>query len=244
MIDQNSLSRYKEILSIREENIRLKKNPLLTRQAELDFDPSSQSWILYYNITRSEFPFIHELGHIYFASKITDYKYFALPPPPNNRLNRKVGNLIGNLLDCFVNYNLSVFDEIYSIIQQNDFGYLDELGNFQSNVESGNDTNMLLGWYILFYIDFRFILKKKDSNIRKQDIDTFLKVLSSQINRSPEFNGKNIKKFTRSLDRFNEAKAEIKYEKIVYFIYTILLYTNLWTTKELQTQIKLFFPPL
>ena len=50
MISKESLNRYKKILSISQENIEVERNPLLiTRQAELGFDNSSNTWIIYYN---------------------------------------------------------------------------------------------------------------------------------------------------------------------------------------------------
>ncbi len=242
MIDLNSLSRYKEILSISEENIIFTQNPRIFRQAELDFDTSSKSWTIYYNITQSEFPFIHELGHIYFATNKTGYMYFALPPPPHPELNRIIGDLINNLLDCFVNYNLSIFEEIYPIIQQNDFDYLDNLGQFQARIESENNLNTLLGWYILFYLDFRFILKKEDRDIRNQEIDSFLEILRSQIYNVTDFNRNNMIELTKSLDKFNKAKIEIQHVKIIYFIYDTLLSIKLWIKEELKKQIEIFFP--
>ncbi len=242
MMDQNSLSRYKEILSISEENIIFVKNPYITHQAELGFDSSSRSWVVNFNITQSEFPFIHELGHIYFAKIKTRYMHFALPPPPHLELNRRIGDLMGNLLDCFVNYNLSVFKEIYPIIQQNDFEYLDNLRQFQTKIGSINDLNTLLGWYILFYLDFRFILKKEDRDIKNQEIYSFLEILRSQIYNFTDFNRNNMIKLTKSLNKFEKAKIEIQHVRIIYFIYNTLLSIKLWSKEELKKQIEIFFP--
>jgi len=243
MINQNSLSRYKQILSIIEENINHIRNPYLTREAELDFDSSTNSWIIYYKNTQSEFPIIHELGHIYFAIKKTSYMHFALPPPPNPVLNRIIGNLTNNLLDCFVNYSLSTFDEIFPIIQQNDFNFLNSIDNFQRNIKGINDLPTLLGWYFLFYLDFKFILKEEDRDIRNQDIDSFLGILKYQIYTFTDFNQNNIEKLTDNLNRFDGVKNEIHALRIIHFIFSILLDINLWSEEELRKQIKLFFPP-
>lgn len=205
MIDQGSLSRYREILSITEVNINLIRNPYITHQAELDFDSSSNSWIIYYNNIQSEFPIIHELGHIYFTLNKTSYMNFALPPPPSHELNREMGELINNLLDCFINYSLSVFEEIYPVIQQNDFLYLDNLEIFRQRIESTSSRYTLLGWYILFYIHFRFILKKEDSDSRNKDIDSLLELLNFT-----DFNVRNIKELTNRLNGFNSVKDETK----------------------------------
>lgn len=242
MIDPNSLSRYKEILSITEVNINLIRNPYINRQAELDFDSLSNSWIIYYNNIQSEFPIIQELGHIYFALNKTSYMNFALPPPQSRELNREMGELINNLLDCFINYSLSVFEEIYPVIQQNDFFYLDNLEIFRTRIESTSNRYMLLGWYILFYIDFGFILKPEDRDTRNQDIDSFLELLRSQVCNLFGFNTRDMRELTNNLNGFNSAKDEIQHVRIIYFIYNVLSSLNLWPTQELQRQIRLFFP--
>lgn len=243
MINKNFLNKYKGILSISQENIELEKNPLLlTRQAELGFDNSKKSWILYYNVVQSEFPFIHELGHIHFAIKKSGYIYFALPPPPNSELDRSLGNLINNLLDCFINYNLSEFKEFYPFIRQNNFFYLDQLGDFQNKIESINNFYTLLEWYLLFYIEFKFILKKEDYKKRNQDIDSLLKILKSNLLNFNHFSENNINKLTKCLDKFNEEKNKTRAVRIIaYFIY-VLLNINFWTKEELKKQMILFFP--
>lgn len=242
MINQNSLSRYKQILSITEEDINIVRNQFLTREAELDFDTSTNSWIIYYTNSQSEFPIIHELGHIYFATKKTNYMYFAMPPPRNPELNHILGNLINNLLDCFINYSLSVFDEIYPIIKQNNFIFLDSITNFQHNIKSINNLPALLGWYNLFYLEFRFILKEEDYAMRNEEIDSFLGILKNQIYTFTEFNQNDIEELTDKLKRFNGVKNEIRALRIIDFIFNILLNINLWTEEELRRQIKFFFP--
>ncbi len=144
-----------------------------------------------------------------------------------------------SLLDCFVNYNLSVFKEIYPIIQQND---LDNLRQSQIMIESVNDLNTLLGWYVLFYLDFRFILKKEDRDIKNQEIDSFLEILRSHIFNLTNFNGNKMIKFISSLNKFKKSKIEIQHARIINFIYKALSSIKLWTTEELKNQIKLFFP--
>lgn len=243
MINKNSINRYKGILSISQENIELKKNPLLlTRQAELDFDNSKNSWIIYYNVVQSEFLIIHELGHIHFAIKKSGYIYFALPPPPNPKLDRSLGNLINNLLDCFINHNLSEFEEFYPFIRQNNFFYLDHLKNFQKQIEGTENLFTLLEWYLLFYIEFKFILKKEDYKKRNQEINSLLKILKSNLLNFNHFSENNINKLSKCLDKFNEEKNEIRVVRIIsYFIY-VLLKINFWTKEELKKQMNLFFP--
>ena len=242
MINENSLNKYKKILSITQEKIKIIKNPYISRQAELGFDTSSKSWIIYYNIIQSEFPFIHELNHIYFAMKKCGYIYFALPPPPNPKLDRILGGLISNLLDCFVNYNLSEFEEIYPIIRQNDFIYLDNLGDIQNRIKSIDNLYTLLEWYILFYLDFRFILKEEDRKKRNQEIESFLNILQSKISNFKQFNQNNLKELTKYLDRFNKKKNENRPIRIISYFTKVLLKINIWTEEELKKQMNLFFP--
>ena len=242
MIDQNTLSRYKQILSIAEENINIVRDQFLTREAELDFDISTISWIIYYKNTQSEFPIIHELGHIYFATKKTNYMYFASPPPRNPELNHTIGNLINNLLDCFINYSLTVFDEIYPIIKQNNFIFLDNIINFQRNIRRIKDLHVLLGWYNLFYLEFRFILKEEDRDMRNEEINSFLAILKNQIYSFTDFNQNDVEELTDNLNRFNGVKNEIDALKIILFIFNVVFKAKLWTDEELKKQIKLFFP--
>jgi len=243
MISLEDLNRYKKILSISQENIEVEKNPLLiTRQAELDIDKSTNSWIIHYNNVQTDFPFIHELGHIYFAKKKIGYIYFALPPPPNSELDRSLGNLINNLLDCFINYNLCEFEEFYPFIRQNNFFCLDHLKDFQKQIEDAENIYTLLEWFILFYIEFRFILKEEDYEQRSQEIEFLLEILKSNILSFDILDENKLKKLAKCLDKFNEKKNETRTVKIItYFVYA-LLNINFWTKGELNKQMNLFFP--
>lgn len=242
MINENILDKYKKILSIKQEKIELKKNPLISRQAELDFKASTRTWIIHYNITQNEFPFVHELGHIYFAVKKSGFIYFALPPPPNPKLNRILGGLISNLLDGFVNYSLSEFKKIYPIIGGNVFLYLDNLREFQKNIENINNLFILLEWFILFYLDFRFILRELDRNKKNQKIESFLNSLKFKILDSGRFNQNNLNEFIESLNKFNEVKNETHPISIITFFIEVLSNINIWTEEELKFQMNLFFP--
>ena len=241
-MNKESFDYYKRILSISQENIILIKNPFITRQAELSFDNASESWIIYHNIVQSEFPFIHELGHIYFAKKKSGYIYFAIPPPPNPKLDISLGNLINNLLDCFINYNLSEFEEFYPIIKQNNFFYLDHLKDFQKQIEGVEKLNTLLEWFILFYIEFRFILKEKDYKQRSQDIKFLLEILESNILSFSILNGNKLEKLVKCLHIFNVKRKETRPVKIATYFIDILLKINFWTKYELKNQMRMFFP--
>ncbi len=243
MISKESLNIYKKILSISQENIEVERNPLLiTRQAELGFDNSSKTWFIYYNNVQSDFPFIHELGHIYFAQNKIGYIYFALPPPQSSELDRTLGNLINNLLDCFINYNLSKFEEFYPFIKQNNFFYLDHLKGFQKQIEDTESLSTLLEWFILFYIEFRFILKKGDYEQKSHEIEFLLEILKTNILSFDILDAKKLEKLAKCLDKFNEKKNQARLVKIIaYFVY-VLLNINFWTKGELIKQMNLFFP--
>jgi len=142
------------------------------------------------------------LGHIYFAKKKVNYIYFSLPPPPTPKLDISLGNLISNLLDCFINYNLSEFEEFYPIIRKNSFFYLDHLKDFQKQIEGTEKLHTLLEWFILFYIDFKFILKEKDYKQRSQEIESLLEILESNILSFGILDGKKLKTNSKSLEGY------------------------------------------
>ena len=242
MISTDSLNSYKEILTISQENIQVRRSLFIARQAELGFDNSSNSWTIYYNNVQSEFPFIHELGHIYFAKRTTEYIYFALPPPPNPKLDISLGNLISNLLDFFINYNLREFEEFYPIIRQNNFYYLDHLKDFQKQIEGAEKLYTLLEWFILFYIDFKFILKEKDYKKRNLEIESLLEILEFNILNFGIVDGNKLKKLIKCLDMFKEKRNETHPVKIITYFIDVLLNINSWTKDELKNKMNLFFP--
>jgi len=110
------IKKFVKILSISDEIIGFKIEENI-KQAKLGYDAENDRWIVSYQKNCGRFPIIHELGHIYFAKKKVNYLGFAKPPPITPQTDKNLIHILSNLIDCFVNYNLSKFEPISLEIQ-------------------------------------------------------------------------------------------------------------------------------
>ena len=120
------IEKCKEILSISKENIEYKLDSTIFFEAELTWDRNSRIWTISYKEKMDEYYIIHELGHIYLARKKMNFDGFAVQAQEDyvDKWDYRLKPLFNQLLDVFVDYNISQFDEIYSITCKKYIDYL------------------------------------------------------------------------------------------------------------------------
>ncbi len=239
------IEKCKDLLSISEEPINLGCTIIpQPYQADLSWDDSTKTWFLRFNTEVPVFALIHELGHVYFAKKKTGYIYFAYYGD-DSKIDDGLYPLFNNLLDCFINYNLTLFDEIYPLYQSMVFEYLDKIEPFKKHITCTKDPIVLLSWYILFFIDHNYLLKKQDQVERSNEMTELRSCLKKQLlQSSSEIDDIVLKNITEKLKNFENIKSSIDPTTILNFFIDVLQATNLWEESMLKEQVKLAFPEI
>lgn len=219
-------------------------NKEMGRPAFLQWIHEDQEWeICFYQLVDKK-TVIHELGHIYLAKILNNWHFVSSWESPkewSKKINIEIDKFLNRLLDCFVDYNLSKFDDFYSA--------------YISHIDSGLDKypdpgaykmNKFLFYYLKAYIDFYFILKPMDISKFISRIEGNLKkvrntiiIKSKQENRKLHF--KRFQNLDKQLDEFNLIKDSLDPKTIVNFFYKTLKILGFWNSKELQYNIKLYF---
>lgn len=238
-MDKKTILEFQNILDIKNEFVSLKIG-IKTFQAELVYNKGKREWIIYFNKDTSDYSFIHELGHIYIAKKKFNNLDFAVQTPEHPKIDGRLYPLLNNLLDGIVDYSITRLDDIYPLARKAFFLYLDNIKEFKKMINEKENLLELLSWYFLFYIDFKIIIERKDSDKRDKEINSLLSYLRKiilQFDKSLDFD-----LIDEKLNKFKEIKdADDPREIIVYFV-NVLLSTDYWEEKELIQQMKLFFP--
>lgn len=160
-------------------------------------------------------------------------------------MDRNLLPLFSNLIDCFVNYNLSLFDEIYSKYRNSVFYYLDNIDAFKTDLTFLYNDIQLLSYYLLYYLDFNYIIIKQDREKRKEEINDLLNFLKEICNqKSSSLNDDKFKSIDDKLKLFSKVKSTDSCEEILKFILNIIKSISFWDQKTLQKQFKLFFPEI
>ena len=241
----NLIEKYKELLSITDIPIVIKRDPTNKFEHEIEWHPNKKLWCIWYKDIPLEFYIIHELGHLYFAKRLTHFEGFALQTPFHKELDKKPYPLLNGLLDSFVNYNLSKFDEIYPIQKQKLCEYIEKSNDFKEMIDNQKDFIMLLSWYIIFFLEFNFILRKAERDFFSQEIERSLNYLKSSLIKVKSMGFSiNFEELTKKLSKFEDVKEKIDPKLIVLFMINVIYVLDYWTKKELLKQIKLYFPGL
>jgi len=241
----NFVEKYKELLSITDVPIVLKRDPKNEFEHELEWHPNEKIWCIWYKDTPMEFYIIHELGHLYFAKILTHFEGFALQTPFHKEINKKLYPLFNNLLDPFINYSLSKFDEIYLTQKQTLSEYLENFNDFKEMLDNQKDFITLLSWYFIFFLEFNFIFKKSERDLFSEEIEHSLNYIKSSLLKVKTMLFTiNFEELNKKLSKFEVVKEEIDPKLIVLFMINVIYVLDNWTKKELLKQIKLYFPGL
>ena len=237
---------YKELLSISDEPIMLGCTIMDQQyQSDLSWNKDSKTWFLRFNVNVPKFAFAHELGHVYFAKKKTNYIHFAYYGNDKNTsdIDNRLYLLLNNLLDCFINYNLTLFDEIYPLYRSMVFEYLEKLDIFKGHIASTEDPIILLSWFILFFIDHHYLLNKQDQEEKPNEMTQLRSLLKKQLlDSSSEIDDSILRNFIEKLKNFEKIKSSTDPTTIVNFFIEVLQATTLWDEETLKTRVELLFP--
>lgn len=238
------IEKCKEILSISKEKIEFKLDSTIFFEAELNWDRNSLTWTILYKEKLDEYYTVHELGHIYLARKKMNFDGFAVQAPEDfvDKWDYRLKPLFNQLLDVFVDYNISQFDEIYGITRKKYIYYLEKKEDFEEMVDESEEFLELLSWYLVFFILFKFILREKEREKFSQEIDHRINyVKNSLLSFKSVINFDIFEELNEKLSFFDKIKEETDPKQIILFIINIIYTFNFWTKEELIKQAKIWF---
>ncbi len=238
------IEKCKKILSISKERIEYKLDSTIFFEAELNWDINSSTWTISYKEKPDEYYTVHELGHIYLARKKMNFDGFAVQASEYyvDKWDYRLKPLFNILLDVFVDYNISQFDEIYSIARKKYIDYLEKEEDFKEMVDESKEFLELLSWYLLFFILFKFILRENDREKFSQEIDHRINyVKRSLLSFKSVINLDIFEELNEKLNLFDKIKEETDHKQIILFIINVIYTFNFWTKEELIKQAKIWF---
>ena len=205
-------------------------------------------WKIEYNHYHPIFELAHELGHIFLYKK-TNYIYYAKQPDPSIRTQiEKVFNYSNHLLDCFVDYNISNFTELYVLYVD----YIKEIINGMKRIGADPEFYQLLGGYLKFFISSHYILKNEEKKQLKSNIEEALTNLRNVVLKKSKINKnygssdhlieQNLLEIENSLKNFNVIKDTTDNSEINNFIYNTLKLIPFLDNNNLDEKFKLIYP--
>ncbi|NVM44105.1 MAG: hypothetical protein HWN79_04220 [Candidatus Lokiarchaeota archaeon] len=205
-------------------------------------------WKIEYNHYHPIYELIHELGHIFIYKK-TDYIHFAQQPEASiSDQIEKVFYYSNHLIDCFVDYNLSNFTEIYVSYVD----YIKEIMNGMKGIDTNHEFYELLGGFLKFYISCRYILKNEEKGQLQINIEEALTNLENVILRKSNnnknlglidyLNEKNLLEIKTLLNNFDVIKDTDDNSVIKNFVYNIFKLIPFMENDNLTKKFKLIYP--
>ncbi|MHA1499119.1 MAG: hypothetical protein ACTSRT_16450 [Promethearchaeota archaeon] len=235
---------FQTLLLLSDEDIRLE----VIHNNSSATSKENNHWKIEYNHYHPIYELVHELGHIFIYKK-ANYIHFAQQPEVSisNQIE-KVFNYSNHLLDCFIDYNLSNFTEIYILYVD----YIKEIINGMKNVDTNPEFYQLLGGYLKFYISCRFILKTEEKEQLQSNIEEALINLRNIILRKSNNNKNlglincidenNLLEINNSLNDFDAIKDTDDNSVINNYVYNTLNLIPFLENDNLNDKFKLLFP--
>lgn len=232
---KKKLDKYRTILALKEERVKLiYVPPTSLNQGEgtsIQWYEKEQCWILRYEDIGNEFDLIHELGHLYLY-KETDCRYFA--ESATQAVDKVIFNYNNSVVDSFVNYKLSCFDEIYPVF----INYVEKvLNSGKRGIKP--DTPDLLSHYINFYCDLNYSLKQSYQERKKKLIHITLANIKKIILEKKEYrlSTKQFESIDNKLKEFDNIKSTKGKFTIISFIAQLLKLIPLWNESKVNKQV-------
>lgn len=228
---------YKKILGLGEENIEIGISAKNT--AYIFWYEERKTWGIYLLPSDNDFTPIHELGHIFLAKK-TNYPYFARSGIKRSKIYEGLLMIVNNIVDCFVDYNLIQFEHLYDL-------YIEDAHLWKNAKKKGKIKGVpidLVHSYktlIAIYLSLKIIDKEKNRRYFI-DVKNYLRKAKQLIQKTYSNRKFNFQSLERELDHFDKIKDTKDPKIIVNFCYMILCEISLWKIRDIQQQIKLFFP--
>ena len=181
---------------------------------------------------------VHELGHLYLAKQMNDMDLIITPNPDSNLMDMRI--LLNGMMDGFVNYRLIEFEEFYTYFlekyQIGKYLYLTEETNFFE----------VLDKFIMLIIDYDYIIKEPDRNLRIAGRNKSLEIYRESIlDKAKELNinlsRQTIQTLEKTIMKFRLIKDSMSFEKIMYFMFLILNTLKLWDEQDVKKLLSQMF---
>lgn len=236
----NKFERYKKILNLDNERISL----LPRSYGESAISRDNNRWEIEYNINHPEYELVHELGHIFLCVK-TNYIYFAVPPDNikksifNNQRLLLLFNYCNSLVDCFVDYNISIYSDFYILF----LNYLKQILKGISQIPPNSQSEQLVEGYLKFYPSFNHILRRTERDGLISKIRNAMELVKSEIIKKNSLYTEDIfKELDMKLNQFSNLKKNNDYQEILNFFKSVIEQLPEFDTKYLDINFSLIFP--
>ena len=237
------IDKYKKILHLLDDTFILKKikESDSVYETEISWDNENDLWNVLYKENPDIYYIIHELGHVSLA-KMCDFQCFAKQMKDNPEVDWIFPMLFNSMVDGFVDYQLSLFPEIYPILREKYLLYFEDFEETKFHMQSNNDYIEVFTWFILWDQIFHGILKVEDSNKYKNQINNLLSLTRLKLqNASGGMDKRRIKEVIKQLDNFNNYKDFTDVHKIMPYFSNVLNATEFWEESKIAKQMKLYF---
>ena len=241
---EDKMNSFQKLLSLSDKDLRLEviHNNLSATSKE------NNHWKIEYNHYNPIYELSHELGHIFLYKK-TNYIHFAQQPEPSIRDQiEKVFNYSNHLIDCFIDYNLSNFPEIYVLY----IDYIKKIINGMRGIDTNQEFYKLLGGFLKYYISCYFILKNEEKEQLQNNIEEALINLENVILRKSNnsknlglidyLNSDDLREIKNSLNKFESIKDTDDNTVIKNFVYESLKLIPFLENDNLENKFKLIYP--
>ena len=241
---EDKINSFQMLLSLSDKDIRLE----VIHNNSSATSKENNHWKIEYNHYNPIYELSHELGHIFLYKK-TNYIQFAEQPEPSIRDQiEKVFNYSNYLIDCFIDYNLSNFPEIYVLY----IYYIKEIINGMRGIDTNQEFYKLLGGFLKYYISFYFILKNEEKEHLQNNIEEALINLENVILRKSNnsknlglidyLNSHDLREIKNSLNKFESIKDTDDNTVIKNFVYESLKLIPFLENDNLENKFKLIYP--
>jgi len=230
--------RFKKILNLNKEKILL----IPISYGSSAISKENDIWKIEFNINHPEYELVHELGHIFLCFK-TKYNYFAIPPDnikkSRNQRFLLLFNYCNSLVDCFVDYNIAVYDKFYNLF----LNYLTEILTGMMKIPPNAQTDRLMEGYLKFFPSLNYILRIKERERLKSKIENVLESVKYDIlNKNSSYTEVIFKELNLELDKFNRIRRADDHKEILKFIENVAKKLPEFDTNFLYNNISQIFP--
>ena len=243
---KNSVQRFAEILSVSDQLFEFHEGTNIY-EAELGWNEESQTWIINYKDKDvDDYYLAHEVGHI-FVAKLYNFDGFAKPMKDEDepKIDWNIAPLFNSLLDGIIDYQINLFNEIYTHSEKKYLSYLKDLSDAYSLVVKNKDYIEVLEWYFLWFQSLKFIIKKEVREKYKKEIS---QLLSFTRNHLLKFNGgisvDAFKEMEDKLKNFDAVKKTTDSKDLFLHFINVLNLTELWDTSHIIKQLTFFYPTI
>ncbi len=165
-----------------------------------------------------------------------NYTYFAKKPPQFQDINMVLWDLHNTVIDSFVNYILSDYNEIYKEY----FKYLEAV--FKRGIDPPDYHSYICG-YLEFVIEFNYILKDQKEKIESNYL-SFIRKMSFYMQNIFGLNKGDFEAINVQLSKFSNVITTLNCSNIKDFDFNLLKLLKLVDNVELVKKIEFMYPEL